>query len=47
MALSTRIGRIEIIAICDFIPPPAPPAEPSPAVPVESVSQSRESQRPE
>ena len=43
MALSTRIGRIEIIAICDFIPPPAPPAEPFPDVPVESWEPYRES----
>ena len=43
MALSTMIGRIEIIAICDFIPPPAPPTEPFPDVPIEAWEPYRES----
>jgi glyoxylase-like metal-dependent hydrolase (beta-lactamase superfamily II) len=34
MALRTKIGRIEIIAICDFVPPPAPTTEPFPEVPI-------------
>jgi len=37
------IGRIEIIAICDFIPPPAPPTEPFPDVPIEAWEPYRES----
>ena len=43
MALTTRIGRIEIIAICDFVPPSAPPIEPFPEVPTEAWEPYRES----
>ena len=43
MALRTKIGRIEIIAICDFVPPPAPPTEPFPEVPIEAWEPYRES----
>ena len=43
MALHTKIGRIEIIDICDFVPPPAPPTEPFPEVPIEAWEPYRES----
>ena len=43
MALSTKIGRIEIVAICDFIPPPAPPTEPFPDIPLEAWEPYKES----
>jgi glyoxylase-like metal-dependent hydrolase (beta-lactamase superfamily II) len=43
MALTTKIGRIEIIAICDFIPAPAPPTDPFPTVPIEAWEPYKES----
>lgn len=43
MALTTKIGRIEILAICDFVPPPAPPTEPFPDVPIEAWEPYKES----
>lgn len=43
MALTTKIGHIEIVAICDFIPPPASPTEPFPDVPIEAWEPYKES----
>ncbi len=43
MPLRTRIGRIEVVAICDFLPPPAPPDQSFPDVPLEAWEPYRES----